>query len=782
MASKDNQKSSYDDFLNDAKRLAGDAEVPAGGEFSLEEILAEYGESRTQKLWEDVEKAAEPNVSVELRKAAEPEPVRTSSPSSTKTAEPPFSISLTDPPAQTASSKPEVSFTAAAKEKIDAPLPSAENRPASGQIPSDPEVDAAPDTESAKDPTSEEEAVRLVRESLRRQDTPPASVPQTVPMKDVVGQTVDAVMEEQQEELLPEKKRRWGLFSRKEMEDTEQLFEEPPEEPKRVEEDPAPEAIGPEEPLDEMADRCGDEEARRRGPLAAAFLVAIVLTIPMAAEYWGFSVPVWHDSVMLRTGVMLAFLAAQMILCRSVIAQGFSRLRRRRFSGELMISLSSFAAAADCATRFVLNGRTAAEPYALAAVAGLAIAQWGIARDSRGRYDMYRTAAMSSPPYLVTNTSDGACKQAGRIEGFYTDAVKPSLPEVWQATMLPLILAATMVFGVLSSVGQGRKQDFLLCWSAILSASAMFSMPLNWNLPWSALSRRLQKCGCAVADWAGTEAISRSKTMILTDTDLFPPGTVLINGIKVFGEELPRAVSYAASLVQASGSGLQRLFDGLLRSEGGKLLELDDFSFYEEGGFAGTIHGESVLLGTASFMRKMEVRLPGSLKLNTGLYLSVDRQLAAVFAVKYNASENVDWALRMLRHNRITPILAARDPNVTPVLLKRKFNRNVKVCFPKLSERLALSEAERDSGMPHALLLREGLLPYAETVVGCQRLARAARHGTAISLLGSAAGTLLAFYLTFLGRFALMQPVIMLIFLLLWVLPSLLYSGWAGRV
>jgi hypothetical protein len=778
MASKENEKSSYDDFLNDAKRLAGDAEIPDDGGFSLEEILAEYGESRQQKLWADVEKQAEPGVPAELRRAAVPEPVKKTPPVSGEPAE--------KPAAQTPAEKSQPAFTAAAEKTAAAPLP--EEAETTGGEEKESEIETTPDADTAVDPASQEEALRLVRRSLRKEEPPvPKPAPEekpmspTISMKDVVGQTVDAVMEEQHEELLPEKKRRWGLFSRKELEDTEQLFTEP-EEPKHVEEDLVPETIGPEEPLDEMADSCGDEASHRRSPLTAAFLVWILLALPMAAEYRGFSVPVWHESTALRTGVMLAFLVVQMILCRGVIACGFSRLRHRRFSGELMISLSAFAAAADCATRLVLTGRTAAEPYALAAAAGLAFAQWGLARGSRGRYDMYRTAAMSDPPYLVTNTSDGACKQAGRITGFYTDTVKPNLPEVWQATMLPLILAATVVFAVLSSVGQGRRQDFLLCWSAILAASAMFSMPLNWSLPWSALSRRLQKCGCTVADWAGTEAISRSKTMILTDTDLFPPGTVLINGIKVFGEELPRAVSYAASLVRASGSGLQRLFDGLIRSEGGHLMELDDFSFYEEGGFAGTVHGESVLLGTESFMRKMEVRLPSNLKLNTGLYLAVDRQLTAVFAVKYNASENVDWALRMLRHNHITPILAARDPNVTPALLKRKFNRKVKVSFPKLSDRLALSEAERDSGMPHALLLREGLLPYAETVVGCQRLVKAARHGTAISLLGSAAGALLAFYLTFLGNFTLMQPVTMLIFLLLWVLPSLLYSGWAGRV
>lgn len=44
----------------------------------------------------------------------------------------------------------------------------------------------------------------------------------------------------------------------------------------------------------------------------------------------------------------------------------------------------------------------------------------------------------------------------------------------------------------------------------------------------------------------------------------------------------------------------------------------------------------------------------------------MDRQLAAVFAVKYQPSENVDFALRMMRRSRITPILASRDPNITP--------------------------------------------------------------------------------------------------------------------
>ena len=163
------------------------------------------------------------------------------------------------------------------------------------------------------------------------------------------------------------------------------------------------------------------------------------------------------------------------------------------------------------------------------------------------------------------------------------------------------------------------------------------------------------------------------------------------------------------------------------------------------------------------------------------MFLSVDRELIAVFAVKYNPSENVDFALRMMRRNHVTAILASRDPNVNPTLLKRKFHRGIRVEYPGLTERVALSEAGKDRDLPRALLFREGLLPYAETVVGSRRLCRAVRRSVGLSLLGSAAGTLLTAYLAALGAYALMSPLALEAFLLLWTLPVLLMSDLAGR-
>ena len=134
-----------------------------------------------------------------------------------------------------------------------------------------------------------------------------------------------------------------------------------------------------------------------------------------------------------------------------------------------------------------------------------------------------------------------------------------------------------------------------------------------------------------------------------------------------------------------------------------------------------------------------------------------------------------------MRRNHITAILASRDPNVNPALLKRKFSKKVRVEYPDLTARVALSEAEKDRDLPRALLFREGLLPYAETVVGSLRLVRAVRRATALSLIGSAAGLVLTAYLAALGAYDLMAPLALEAFLLLWTLPVILIGDLAGR-
>ena len=598
--------------------------------------------------------------------------------------------------------------------------------------------------------------------------------PRPISLEDVVGSTVDAVMEEAREPILPPK---LGLFSRKPLEETESL--PPPPEP---EPDPDPEPIGPEPTLWEAAHDARQLYIRRKHTVLLPLFTALPPTLFMLLERYQVKIPYWSGDREVQCAVLLVCLVLTALSCRHVFLKGFGMLLRRRCVAELLVSLSALVSGLDCAARLLDGQPGETMPYASVSCLALVFAQWGVRRESKGNYDMLRAASLDEePPYLVTNTLQGACKQRGDVPGFFTTAARSDAATLWQTALLPAFLAAALVFAGLSSAGQERGGDFLLNLSAILPAAATFSLPLCWALPWSKLSEHLQKTGCAVAGWSGAQKISSRRRMIVTDTDLFPPGTVQLNGRKLYGETQEQAVSLAASMARAAGSGLERLFNNLVRSEGGRYEKVDDFSFYEEGGWSGTVKGESVLMGRASFMRKMNVRLPADVNLPTGVFLAVDGELWAAFAVKYTPSENVAFALKLMQRSRIQPILASRDPNITPALIKRKFSRGAHMEYPGLSERIALSEAEKDRDFPRALLFREGLLPYAETVAGSLRLCKAVRRAAAISLLGSWAGTLLTFYLTSLGAYELLNPLALEVFLLLWTLPVLLMADWTGR-
>ena len=517
-------------------------DIPASDEeYSLEEILAEFGGSLEHTLLKGT--AAAP---------PEEEP-------------PPPPPDLVPPPPQPVPSRAQPLPPEGEPPKPKpAPPPPLEETPAPAGAPTPEEEPKLEDI--LADPSFRKPASPTVEMDILDMALPKA--PRPVSLEDMVGSTVDAVMEESSEPLLPPKRR--GLFSRKPLEETEQLYGPPEPEP-----EPEPEPIGPEPELFRTAAEYRAAYHRRRRLLPAAAVVSLVPTLLLALERFGIAVPGWSDDPRRQTYILLACLAVTALLCRHVFFKGVKLLVRGRCTGELLIALSSLVSAADCVCRLMENQRTDTVPYASVSCLALAFALWGCQRESSGMYDTFRSASLDDdPPYLVTDTPHGACKQRGAVSGFYTAAMRDNGAVLWQTVFLPLVLAASMVFAGLSSLSQERVDDFFLNWSAILAAGASFALPLGWGLAYGNLARHLQKAGCAVAGWFGAERVSRRRKMILTDADLFPPGTMQLGGVKVFGEVLSVAVSYAASMARAAGSGLERLFDELLRSELGSYEEI----------------------------------------------------------------------------------------------------------------------------------------------------------------------------------------------------------------
>ena len=67
-------------------------------------------------------------------------------------------------------------------------------------------------------------------------------------------------------------------------------------------------------------------------------------------------------------------------------------------------------------------------------------------------------------------------------------------------------------------------------------------------------------------------------------------------------------------------------------------------------------------------------------------------------------------------------------------------------------------------------------------MAGSRRLCRAVAAANLITLFACVLGTLLAFYLVFVGRAAMLTPPQMLLFLVLWMVPVLLLAWNTDRI
>ena len=582
-----------------------------------------------------------------------------------------------------------------------------------------------------------------------------------VTMEDIVASTVDAVKAER-EKKQSEMRRR----IEKERKKRERKQREP-----RVKQH-IPEVEEEQSPKDAAQFHKRRYTICRRS-LLLALPVLLTMWLPWILTEVGVVLPYFSEGTDNAAVCILAAHVLLCILCAPLFRAALEELRERSCTFFTYSALANLAALLDEITLQILPGRTAVMPVGSVAGCALVFALWGLRNYHSGMWDTFRTVAMGEPSVVADCDSCGIRKGVGRSVGFMTRANMESTASQWQRLILPILTTASFVFALLSSVGQGRGQDFLWCWSVILTASCTLTCPLSFCIPFGRIAHRLSKNGTAVAGQYGAEALAASPKLVVTDMDLFPRSTVTLGGVKLYGEERNHAISYTATLIVQGGGCLAQVFENVCQGERIPYQPLEHFHIHDDNGLSGMIRGETVLVGTPVFMRHRGVRLPATMPTKTAVCLAVDGELTAVFAVKYSVNPPVEIAMRSLARNNLQLVLATRDGNVMPKMIRTRFGTDGKAQIPEISERLALSDPRSEVGAPNGLIYRDGMLPFVELVALSRRLCQMSRVGNFLSMLGGVFGALLAFYLTFVGSTDVLTPVLLMTYLLLWVIPML---------
>ena len=490
-----------------------------------------------------------------------------------------------------------------------------------------------------------------------------------------------------------------------------------------------------------------------------------------------------------KVWISAGLLAISTALSSDVLTGAVHRLYRGRLGMDTVLLLACAASLADAVSTQFLFPRQEL-PYCALNILALWLALRGEYHRRRGLRLACRTAAASADPYLVTldegkwSGRDTYTKHSGQPTGFGSQIQADDGAQRIFRVVCPVILVGCGVLSLLSSVGAGEPRRILWSLSATLTASCTLCAPLIFSRPFHKLARRLAQSGAALAGWPGAANARKGDGILLTDLDLFPPGAVSLNGIKVFGDwSTERVVGYTATLIHASGSGLDKLFHDLLRTQGAIYRQAERLCCYEGGGLSANIRGDQVLVGSAAFMRIMDVSLPQGLNVKNAVFCSIDGDLAGIFALNYSLPDVVFPSVAALLQEKLSPVLATRDFNLIPAMLRQRFKlASNRMDFPPVERRRELSDPEQ----PHnttltAVLCREGIYPFSEAVVASRRLRLAVHANAILSCAASVLGLLLAAYLTGAGAVASISPVNLFVYLGLWLIPAWFITGWVDQ-
>ena len=330
-------------------------------------------------------------------------------------------------------------------------------------------------------------------------------------------------------------------------------------------------------------------------------------------------------------------------------------------------------------------------------------------------------------------------------------------------------------------IGFGLKRDIAWTGALIFLGSVPASGLMTYPRLFLLLSRRLADMDAALCGYHGAEVFGGEHAILIGDEDIFPAGSLTLNGFKVYSGNPDRIIAYAAAAARHSESALDPVFDDLLVTHNGRHYEVDTFRFYDSGGIGASIQEDVVLMGSLDFMRRMGVHMDKGARVKQAVYLSLNGELAAVFAIRYAPPEHLRKGLASIAGNRhFKGILVTRTFLGTPSFLKAKFGIPTSAfLYPSTTERIRLSEAElKRAGAQGAILAKDSFSGFAQAAAG-GRMLRSATLGAAIlTVLNGISGLLLMGVLAALPALDTATALNLLIYSAAWLVPAVLLTVW----
>ena len=395
-------------------------------------------------------------------------------------------------------------------------------------------------------------------------------------------------------------------------------------------------------------------------------------------------------------------------------------------------------------------------------------------------YDDYNTALKMTKNCVAEKPVIAYQKKTNFLKKFLELSYQPDPAEISSQVMAPIALICSLVLCIVTLIITKNVPMALSAFTACACATVAVSNMVALNIPIGRLAKKARRAGAFVIGHAGVDKMGDVNAVMIDADELFPLGTVILEGIKPMSDRdmLESSVMSASALMNEIGGPLAGVFEQVINEREGDLPKVENIGF-EEGGVYGDVDGSRIYIGNRNILISHKIVPPTrdeEVEFAIGnkqvVYIAVENKIAAMMIVAYTADRRRRNELQRMEDNGVSVVVRSTDVNITPQLVSRLFGidvASVGVFSDSLGDvytELVRNNNHRDD----AVVATKGRIESMMNVIsGCVHEKRNTNIIVTLQNTAIILGFILVAFMACFGAMKQMNPFVLFIFELFWM-------------
>ena len=397
-------------------------------------------------------------------------------------------------------------------------------------------------------------------------------------------------------------------------------------------------------------------------------------------------------------------------------------------------------------------------------------------------FDDHNTALKMTKDVVADKPVIAYQAKTGFLRRFLEISYRPDPSEISSQMLAPISLIASLVLCIVCMlITKSVPMAINSLTAALLVGVAMGNM-LSINLPMSRLAKLARRAGAMVSGYEAVRLTGDVNAVMMDADDLFPKGTVVLDGIKTYAgrDTVEDSIIAASALMKKMGGPLSGVFEQVIMEKEDHLPDVSRCCYEDGYGVIGHVDGKTIYIGNRGLLISHKIEPPAredeapyAASNKQVIYLAQDSTVVALMVLTYTADRRRRNELHRMEDNGISVVIRTADPNVTPQFVGRLFGIDP-LSVSVLDDALGGVYHEltaRETPRSDATIATKGRIESLMTVLAaCVASKRDANLIIALQNIGVVLGFLLVAFLSCFGAIGKLSAFTLFLFELLWLL------------